>query len=216
MMVCLCQILYYIVLLLRVWYILLFHLDIAYVVHVVVGLLLLPLQFIEQLFFVICGIFEVQSFRVFYFHLWSYMHTLMLIMTVIPLIANLLLVFCIFLGESLISWKSKKQFIISLSSTEAEYRTMTSTTKDIVWLRWLLANMGAFLSHHTSMYCDNKSAMPIAHNLVFHEGTKQIEIDCHLTRHHFKHGTITLPFVFSSLQFADFLLSRIMFSVFVF
>ena len=76
--------------------------------------------------------------------------------------------------------------------------------------------MGAFLSHHTPMYCDNKSAMQIAHNLVFHEGTKQIEIDYHITRHHFKHGTITLPFVFSSLQFADFLLSRIMFSVFVF
>jgi len=50
--------------------------------------------------------------------------------------------FCIFLGDSFISWKSKKQFIVSQSSTEAEYHAMTSTTKEIVWLRWLLGDMG--------------------------------------------------------------------------
>ena len=45
---------------------------------------------------------------------------------------------------------------------------MTSTTKEIVWLCWLLANMEVFLSHPTHMYCGNKSAIQIAHNLVFH------------------------------------------------
>jgi hypothetical protein len=63
--------------------------------------------------------------------------------------------FCIFLGDSLISWKSKKQYIVSQSSTEAEYCAMTSTTKEIVWLRWLLADMGVFFSHPTPMCCDN-------------------------------------------------------------
>ena len=111
--------------------------------------------------------------------------------------------FCIFLGDSLISWKSKKQSIVSQSSTEAEYRAMASTTKEIVWLRWLLADMGVSFSYPTLMYCDNKSAIQIAHNSVFHERTKHIEIDCHLTRHHLKHGTITLPFVPSSLQLAE-------------
>ena len=70
--------------------------DIAYVLFMLlVNLLLLPLQFIGQLFFVFYGIFEVQSLRVFYFHLpplLSYVHTLMLIMAVTPLIANLVLV----------------------------------------------------------------------------------------------------------------------------
>ncbi|KAL5581773.1 hypothetical protein UlMin_014215 [Ulmus minor] len=59
--------------------------------------------------------------------------------------------FCIFLGDSLISWKSKKQTVVSQSSTEVEYRAMASTTKEIVWLRWLLADMGVSLSHLTLM-----------------------------------------------------------------
>jgi hypothetical protein len=112
--------------------------------------------------------------------------------------------FCIFLGNSLISWKSKKQSIVSQSSIEAEYRAMTSTTKEIVWIRWLLADMGVSFSHPNPMYCDNQSSIQIAHNLVFHERTKHIEIDCHLTRYHLKHGTIALPFVPSSLQIANF------------
>jgi len=81
---------------------------------------------------------------------------------------------------------------------------MASTTKEIVWLRWLLADMRVFFSHPTPMYCDNQSSIQIAHNSVFHEQTKHIEIDCHLTRHHLKHDTITLPFVPSSLQIANF------------
>jgi hypothetical protein len=81
---------------------------------------------------------------------------------------------------------------------------MTSTTKKIVWLCWLLADMRVSLSHHTPLYSDNQSSIQIAHNLVFYERTKHIEINCHLIRHHPKHGTITLPFVSSSLQIVDF------------
>ena len=76
---------------------------------------------------------------------------------------------------------------------------MISTTKEIIWLRWLLADMEVSLSHLTPMYCDNQSSIQIAHNSVFHEQTKHTEIDCHLTRHHLEHGSITLLFVSSSL-----------------
>jgi hypothetical protein len=49
--------------------------------------------------------------------------------------------FCIFLSNSLISWKNKKQSIVFQSSTEVEYNAITSTTKEIVWLHWLLVDM---------------------------------------------------------------------------
>jgi hypothetical protein len=112
--------------------------------------------------------------------------------------------YCVFLGDSLISWKSKKQSVIARSTAEAEYRAMAHATSEVVWLRWLLSDMGVSLSSPTPLYCDNKSAIQIAHNTVFHERTKHIEIDCHFIRHHLQSGTITLPFVSSSLQLADF------------
>ncbi|GJZ98671.1 uncharacterized mitochondrial protein-like protein [Tanacetum coccineum] len=111
--------------------------------------------------------------------------------------------FCIFLRDSRISWKSKKQDILSKSSTEAEYRAMAVTTSEIVWLHWLLADMGVQITSPTPLYCDNRSAIQIARNTVFHERTKHIEIDCHFTRHHLQAGTISLPFVPSALQIAD-------------
>jgi hypothetical protein len=62
----------------------------------------------------------------------------------------------------------------------------------------------SFFSHLTPMYCANQSSIQTAHNLVFYERTKHIEINCYLTRHHLKYDTIILPFVSSSLQIADF------------
>jgi hypothetical protein len=80
---------------------------------------------------------------------------------------------------------------------------MANTTKENVWLYWLLADMRVFISHLTHIYCDNQSFIQIAHFSIFHERTKHIEIDCHRTLHHLKYDTITLPFV-PSLQIADF------------
>ncbi|KAL2543152.1 Gag-pol polyprotein [Abeliophyllum distichum] len=60
----------------------------------------------------------------------------------------------------------------------SEYRTMASTTTEIVWLRWLFTDMGVSLSSSTPIYCDNKSAIQISHNSVFRERLKHIEIDC--------------------------------------
>ncbi|XP_026451083.1 uncharacterized protein LOC113351284 [Papaver somniferum] len=111
--------------------------------------------------------------------------------------------YCMFLGNSLISWLSKKQSVVSRSSAEAEYKTMAHTTAEIVWLRWLLGDMGIYLTESTPIYCDNKAAIHIAHNDVFHKRTKHIEIDCHFVRHHLGKKTITLPYVRSEFKLAD-------------
>ncbi|GKA31049.1 uncharacterized mitochondrial protein-like protein [Tanacetum coccineum] len=107
--------------------------------------------------------------------------------------------FCIFLDDSFISWKSKKQDVLLRSSAEAEYHVMAVTTSEIVWLRWLFADTGVYITSPTHLYCDNRSAIQIARNTIFHERTKHIEIDCHFTRHHLQVGTISLPSVPSAL-----------------
>lgn len=113
--------------------------------------------------------------------------------------------YCLFLGDSLISWKSKKQDVVSRSSAESEYRAMSITTAEIVWMRRLLKDLGVILSTPTPLHCDNKSAIQIATNPVFHERTKHIETDCHFSRQEYSKKTISLPFVPSKEQTADFL-----------
>jgi ATP sulfurylase len=63
--------------------------------------------------------------------------------------------------------------------------------------------MGVSLSSATPVYCDNKSAIQIAHNDVFHEHTKHIEIDCHFVRHHLLQGSLQLHSVTSRDQLTD-------------
>ncbi|XP_050919610.1 uncharacterized mitochondrial protein AtMg00810-like [Lathyrus oleraceus] len=84
-----------------------------------------------------------------------------------------------FLGSSLISWKSKKQARVSKSSTESQYRAMSVACSEIIWLRGLLAELGFPQIEPTSLYADNTSAIQIVANPVFHEHTKHIEVDCH-------------------------------------
>uniref|UniRef100_A0A2N9FB60 Integrase catalytic domain-containing protein n=1 Tax=Fagus sylvatica TaxID=28930 RepID=A0A2N9FB60_FAGSY len=72
--------------------------------------------------------------------------------------------YCFLLGSSLISWRSKKQSVVARSSTEAEYRALADTTSELLWLRWLLQDLGVSTSSATPIYCDNRSAIQIARN----------------------------------------------------
>ena len=64
--------------------------------------------------------------------------------------------FCIFLGSSLISWKSKKQQEVSRSSVEPEYKSMANTTCEIVWLLGLLKDLLVAHQDPALLYCDNE------------------------------------------------------------
>ena len=82
---------------------------------------------------------------------------------------------------------------------------MSTTAKEIIHLRRLLSDFGISVTTPTPLYCDNKSAIQIANNPVFHERTKHIEIDAHFVRHQvIKDKTILLPHVSSADELADF------------
>ncbi|XP_019054587.1 PREDICTED: uncharacterized protein LOC109115245 [Nelumbo nucifera] len=93
------------------------------------------------------------------------------------------------LGNSPISWKTKKQHTVSHSSAEAEYRAMAVTTSELLWLKRLLAELTISVNS-IPLHCDSKTALHIATKPVFHERTKHIKIDCHFVRDHVQQGTI--------------------------
>ena len=111
--------------------------------------------------------------------------------------------YCFLLGDSFISSRSKKQTVVARSSTEAEYRALAATTAKLIWLHWLLQDLGVDCSTTTKLHCDNRSAIQIAHNDAFHERSKHIEIDCHFIRHHLLQGTLTLQSASSQDQLVD-------------
>ena len=93
-------------------------------------------------------------------------------------------------GGAPISWKSKKQSVVSRSSAKAEYRAMATTTSEILWMRWLLKGLEIEQHDSTPLYCDNDVARHITNNPVFHERTKHVEMDCHFVKERVESGEI--------------------------
>ncbi|XP_021999438.1 uncharacterized mitochondrial protein AtMg00810-like [Helianthus annuus] len=111
--------------------------------------------------------------------------------------------YCVYLGENLISWSSKRQPTISRSSAEAEYRGVANVVADICWLRNLLLDLHHPLSTATLVYCDNVSVVYLSGNPVQHQRTKHIELDIHFVREQVQRGSIRVLHVSSRHQIAD-------------
>ncbi|XP_048618201.1 uncharacterized protein LOC111207841 isoform X2 [Brassica napus] len=106
-------------------------------------------------------------------------------------------------GTSPITWKTKKQDAVSLSSTEAEFRAMKAITQELIWIKDLLNELG--IAHPAPMLicCDNKSALYIGANPVLHEKTKHMGIICKFVREQITKGVVKTTYVSTHDQLAD-------------
>ncbi|KAL6294169.1 hypothetical protein ACE6H2_002311 [Prunus campanulata] len=119
-----------------------------------------------------------------------------------------------FVGGNLVTWRSKKQNVVALSSAEAEFRGMTKGICELLWLRKLLTEIGYAPTLGMHLQCDNKAAISIAHNPVQHDRTKHVEVDRHFIRQKLDNKEIQLPFVKSEDQLADILTKAVSSRVF--
>lgn len=111
--------------------------------------------------------------------------------------------YCVFLGDSLVSWSSKRQPTVSRSSAEAEYRAAANATAECCGLRNLLQELHVDVQKATVIYCDNISAVYLSQNPVHHRRTKHVELDIHFVRERVALGQFRVLQVPTRHQLAD-------------
>ncbi|KAL0402497.1 UNVERIFIED_CONTAM: Retrovirus-related Pol polyprotein from transposon TNT 1-94 [Sesamum latifolium] len=110
-------------------------------------------------------------------------------------------IFC--LGKNVISWSSRKQKSVALSSAEAEYIAATNAACEAVWLRRILKDMKFAQCGPTIIFCDNMSAIAMAKNPVCHVRSKHIELRHHFFQELVNEGEISIKFINTNDQPAD-------------
>ena len=113
--------------------------------------------------------------------------------------------FAFFVGIGVVSWSSKKQPIIILSSTEAEYVALTHSSKDIIWIHKLLTEFSSILPFTlpTVLFCDNQGAIRLSKDSTFHGRTKHIDVHFHFIRQTVSQNHITLTYCPTDDMVAD-------------
>ncbi|KAG2758562.1 hypothetical protein Pcac1_g29314 [Phytophthora cactorum] len=103
-----------------------------------------------------------------------------------------------------ISWRSKKQRTVALSSTEAEYMALSEATQEAVWLKVFLCELGEMANDEAvKIYEDNQGSIALAKNPEFHKRTKHIDIRYHFVREKVEDGQVVLQYVSTTDMLAD-------------
>lgn len=103
--------------------------------------------------------------------------------------------YCIQESGGMITWSSKKQSVVALSSTEAEYAATVSAAQEIMYLRALLKPLGHEQMEPILLHCDNQSAILLAKNPVMHSRTRHVDVKLHFIRKIVEDGHVALTYV---------------------
>eukprot|EP00253_Pinus_taeda_P007219 PITA_07219 len=112
---------------------------------------------------------------------------------------------CFSLGSASISWMSRKQKSVALSTAEAEYIAASMASCEVVWLQKLFSELFGFTLDTTVILCDNQSGIRFSVNPVFHDRSKHIDIKYHYIRDMVQRGAIRLQHIGIDEQFTDIL-----------
>ena len=110
-----------------------------------------------------------------------------------------------YIGKSTISWRSNRQSIIVLSSTEAEYISLSAGAQEATWLRRLLCSVGFKQETPTTIYEDNQGTIALTKNPKSHSRTKHIDIKYHFIREAVENKVVKLVYCGTEKMFADIL-----------
>lgn len=113
--------------------------------------------------------------------------------------------YCTFIWGNLVTWRSKKQTVVSRSSAAPEFKAMAHGICEGIWLKRLLKELRIQDEEPLHMFCDNPATISIAKNPVHHDRTKHVEIDHHFIKEKLKNGVILLQYTPTKCQIADIL-----------
>ena len=99
-----------------------------------------------------------------------------------------------FLRDNIMTWRSKKQSVVTQSSAEAEFKSMAQGICELLWVKILLEDLRVKWTAPMTLYCDNKPIISIAHNPVQHDRTKHVEVDRHFIKEKLDSGLICTDF----------------------
>jgi hypothetical protein len=103
-----------------------------------------------------------------------------------------------------ISWASRRQPTVALSTTEAEYMAMCQAIREASWLRQLLIELGVCQKNEPiEVHADNKSAIALGKNPEFHKRSKHIDVQYHYVREQVQNGQVVTPYLSTAHMVAD-------------
>ena len=105
--------------------------------------------------------------------------------------------YCVFVGGNLVSWRSKKQSVVSRSTAEVEYRALSQGLSEMLWVKHLLGELKLLRKGPLRVWCNNQSAISIANNPVQYDRTKYVKIDRFFIKEKLDAGIISLTHVSS-------------------
>ena len=107
------------------------------------------------------------------------------------------------LSSGAVSWTSKKQPVVSLSTTEAEFIATASCACQAIWLRRVLEKLGQKQEEAVTVFCDSSSTIKLSKNPIMHGRTKHIDVRFHFLRELRKDGSVELVHCSSEDQLAN-------------